>query len=97
MFKIPRQEYTAELNEPAVKRVCRVWWIAAVVRVLGLIEQTLRNRVSTAKAGKLNPQGAKSITSEEMERSRARAENSRLRMESEILRKAAAHFANDVL
>ena len=97
MFKIPRQEYTAEFKELAVKRVRSGQGIAAVARELGLVEQTLRNWVSAAKAGKLNPAGTKAITPEQMELSRVRAENARLRMELEIIKKAAAYFAKDVL
>ena len=97
MFKIPKQEYTAEFKELAVKRVRSGQGIAAVARELGLVEQTLRNWVKAAKAGKLNPLGVKSITPEQMELSRMRAENARLRMELEIVKKAAAYFAKDVL
>ena len=42
--------------------------------------------MKAAKAGKLHPPGAKSITPEQMELSRVRAENARLRMENEILK-----------
>ena len=63
---------------------------------MGLVEQTLRNWVKAAKAGKLNASGAKPVTPEEMELSRLRAENARLRMECEILKKATAYFAKDV-
>lgn len=97
MFKIPRQEYTPEFKELAVKRVRSGQGIAAVARELGLVEQTLRNWVSAAKAGKLNAAGTKAITPEQMELSRVRAENARLRMENAILKKAAAYFAKDVL
>jgi transposase len=97
MFKIPKQEYTAEFKELAVKRVRSGQGIAAVARELGLVEQTLRNWVQAAKAGKLNPAGTKTITPEQMELSRMRAENARLRMELEIVKKAAAYFAKDVL
>lgn len=97
MFKIPRPEYTAEFKELAVKRVKDGQGIAAVAKDLGLIEQTLRNWVKAAKAGKLNPPGAKKITPEQMELSRVRAENARLRMENEILKKATAYFAKDAL
>jgi transposase len=68
-----------------------------VAKELGLVEQTLRNWVKAAKAGKLNAPGAKAITPEEMELSRMRAENARLRMELEIIKKAAAYFAKDAL
>ena len=97
MFKIPKQEYTAEFKELAVKRVKSGQGIGVVAKDLGLIEQTLRNWVKAAKAGKLNSPGAKKVTPEEMELSRLRAENARLRMECEILKKATAYFAKDVL
>jgi len=97
MFKIPKQEYTAEFKELAVKRVKSGQSIGAVAKELGLVEQTLRNWVKAAKAGRLHPPGAKAITPEEMELSRVRAENARLRMENEILKKATAYFAKDAL
>lgn len=97
MFKIPKQEYTAEFKESAVKRVKSGQGIGAVARDLGLVEQTLRNWVKAAKAGKLNPPDAKKVSPEQMELSRLRAENARLRMECEILKKATAYFAKDAL
>ena len=97
MFKIPKQEYTAEFKELAVKRVKDGQGIGPVARDLGLIEQTLRNWVKAAKQGKLNAPGGKAVTPEQMELSRVRAENARLRMENEILKKATAYFAKDAL
>ncbi|MBE7521964.1 MAG: IS3 family transposase [Burkholderiales bacterium] len=88
MFKVPKQEFTAEFKELAVKRVRSGQGVAVVARDLGLVEQTLRNWVKAAKAGKLNPPGAKAITPEQMELSRVRAENARLRMENEIPKKS---------
>ena len=44
-LKIPKQEYTAEFKELAVKRVKAGQGIGAVARELGLVEQTLRNWV----------------------------------------------------
>ena len=85
MFKIPKQEYTAEFKELAVKRVKTGQGIAAVARDLGLVEQTLRNWMKAARNGKLNPPSGKAVTPEQMELSRMRAENARLRMENEIL------------
>ena len=70
--------------------------MGAVARDLGLVEQTLHNWVKAAKAGKLQVPGAKAVTPEQMELSRVRAENARLRMENEILKKAA-YFAKDAL
>ena len=97
MFKIPKPEYTAEFKQLAVERVKDVQRFGAVAEDLGLNEQTLRNWVKAAKAGKLNPAGAKKVTPEQMELSRMRAENAQLRMENEILKKATAYFAKDAL
>lgn len=97
MKKIPKQEYTTEFKELAVKRVKDGQTAGAVARDLGLIEQTLRNWVKAAAAGKLNGAGAKVVTPEQMELSRLRAENVRLKRECEILKKATAYFAKDTL
>jgi transposase len=97
MFKLPKQEYTAEFKELAAKRVKSGETVGAVARDLGLVEQTLRNWVKAAKAGKLHAPGAKTVTPEQMELSRVRAENVRLRMELEIAKKAAAYFAKELL
>lgn len=96
-LKIPKQEYTAEFKELAVKRVNAGQGIGAVARELSLVEQTLRNWVKAAKAGKLNGAGAKAVTPEQMELSRLRAENIRLQRQVEILKKATAFFAKDAL
>jgi len=80
-----------------VKRVTSGQGITAVAKDLGLVEQTLRNWVKAAKHGKLNAPGGKAVTPEQMELSRMRAENARLRMENEILKKATAYFAKDAL
>lgn len=68
-MKIPKQEYTAEFKELAVKRVGAGQSVGAVARELGLVEQTLRNWVKAAAAGKLNGAGAKVVTPEQMEQS----------------------------
>jgi len=57
----------------------------------------LRNWVKAAAEGKLNGAGGRVVTPEEMELSRLRAENLRLKRENEILKKATAYFARDVL
>ena len=95
-MKIPKREYTAEFKELAVKRVKDGQTAGAVAKDLGLVEQTLRNWVKAAKAGKLNGASAKAVTPEQMELSRLRAENIRLKRECEILKKATAYFARDV-
>ena len=96
MKTIPKQQYTAEFKEQAVKHAQAVG-VGAASRELGLVEQTLRNWVKAADAGKLVGAGAKPVTPEQMELSRLRAENARLKMHVEILKKATAYFAKDAL
>jgi len=97
MKKIPKQEYTTEFKELAIKRVKDGLSIGAVAKELGMDEQTLRNWVKAAAAGKLTGAGARIVTPEQMELSRLRAENVRLKRECEILKKATAYFARDTL
>jgi len=96
MIKIPKQEYTAEFKELAVKRINEGLTPGGVSKELGVSDQTLRNWVKAAGAGKLNGAGAKVVTPEQMELSRLRTENVRLKRENEILKKATAYFARDV-
>ena len=96
-MKIPKQEYTQEFKELSVKRVKSGQPVSAVAKDLGLVEQTLRNWVKAAAAGKLNGAGAKVVTPEQMELSRLRADNMRLKRECEILKKATAYFARETL
>ena len=96
-MKLSKQAYTPEFKELAVKRVKDGQSIGTVVRDLGLSDQTLRNWVKAAAEGKLNGAGSKVVTPEAMELSRLRAENGRLKRELEILKKATAYFARDVL
>ena len=96
-MKLSKQAYTAEFKELAVKRVRSGQSISAVTKDLGLSDQTLRNWVKAAAEGKLNGAGSRVVTPEEMELSRLRAENGRLKRELEIIKKAAAYFAKDAL
>jgi len=83
--KIPKQEYTPEFREQAVKRAKEVGARVAA-RELGQIDQTLRNWVKAAAAGKLTAVDAKPVTPEQMELSRLRAENARLKMHVDIVK-----------
>lgn len=96
-MKISKQAYTAEFKELAVKRVKDGQSVSVVCKELGLSDQTLRNWIKAAAEGKLGGSGSKAVTPEEMELSRLRAENLRLKRENEILKKATAYFARDVL
>ena len=94
---IPKQQYTTEFKKLAVTRVREGQSAGAVAKELGLIEQTRRNWVKAAAAGTLNGAGARVVTPEQMELSRLRAENVRLKRENEILKKATAYVARDTL
>ena len=61
------------------------------------MSRRLRNWVKAAAAGKLVGAGAKPATPEQMELSRLRAENARLKMHVDILKKVTAYFAKDAL
>jgi len=97
MKKIPNQEYTSEFRELAVKRVKDGLTPGAAAKELGVNHQTLRNWVKAAASGKLKGAGAKIVTPEQMELSKLRAENIRLKRECEILKKATAYFARETL
>lgn len=58
-MKIPKQAYTLEFKELAVKRVKDGQSLARVAKELGLVEQTLRNWVKAAAAGQLAGAGGK--------------------------------------
>ena len=96
-MKISRGSYTVEFKELAVKRVKAGESIPAAADALGLNDQTLRNWIQAAHAGKLKGAGSKVVTPEAMELSRLRAENAQLKREVDIIKKAAAYFAKDIL
>ena len=96
-MKLPKQAYTAEFKEQAVAQVASGRKVSAVAKELGMSEQTLRNWIKAAGDGKLTGAGSKTVTPEQMELSRLRAENARLKRDMEIVKKAAAYFAKDVL
>jgi transposase len=72
--------------------------IRKVAREIGVPEQSIRNWVKAQAERKLgNAEKGKPIAAEQMEIPRLRAENARLKMEAEILRKAAGYFAKESL
>ena len=74
-----------------------------MVKELGLGDQTLRNGVKESAKGMLKGAGSRDVIPEEMELSRLRAENLRLKRENGILmardnvEKSTMYFARDVL
>ena len=98
MKKIPNAAYTLEFKLEALRRVRGGEPVRKVAREVGVPEQSIRNWVKAQAAGKLGVvTGGKPITPEQMEISRLRSENARLKMEAEILKKAAAYFARESL
>jgi len=99
MQRIPRRRYTAEFRAEAVKLVVeQKVGLTEAARRLDLPAKSLANWVRAARAGKpMEGRTTHPVTDLEAEVSRLRAENARLKMEREILRKAAAYFAKDAL
>jgi len=97
---IPQGRYTREFRQEAVKLVvedkisCR-----EAAQRLSLAPSTLAYWVKAYKQGKLGDVGKtlKPLTEVEMELARVKKENSTLKLENEILKKAAAYFARESL
>lgn len=97
MKRVPKVAYTLEFKFEALRRVRSGEAVRKVAREIGVPEQSIRNWVKAQAEGKLGSADAKRITPEQMEISRLRAENARLKMEMEIVKKAAAYFARESL
>ena len=69
--------------------------IAAVGATLGVPAQSISNWVKAELDGKLGAADMQPVSPEQMELARLRAEVARLKMERDILKKAAAYFAKD--
>ena len=93
----PRGKYTLEFKLEAVRLVKGGQAAAVTAKVLGMPKQTLENWVRLSEKGQLKGAGDKLVSAEQMELARLRAENARLRMERDILKKATAYFAKESL
>jgi len=100
MKRVPRGRYTKEFREEAVKLVIeeKLSWAEAAHR-LSLPTSTLANWVKAYKSGKLGDIGKtyRPLTEVEMELARAKKELAVVKMERDILKKAAAYFARESL
>ena len=92
-----RGSYTIEFKLEAVRLVSAGQAVAVTAKVLSIPTQTLDNWVRLSKKGALKGAGDKPVSVEQMELARLRAENARLRMERDILKKATAYFARESL
>jgi transposase len=99
MKGLPRQNYTKEFKEEAVKLVTEQGLsISEAARRLSIPNQSLSKWLSKAKAGKTQDSGrGKEVSDRDAEISRLRRENAELRMERDILKKATAYFAKGSL
>jgi transposase len=100
MERLPRGKYTKEFREEAIKLITEEKLsYPEAGRRLQLAPTTLMNWVKASKAGKLGEIGKsyRPLTEVEMELARVKKENATLKMECEILKKAAAYFARESL
>ena len=100
MRGVPQGRYTREFRQEAVKLVIeqKLSWAKAASQ-LSLPTSTLGNWVRAYQKGKLGEIGKtyRPLTEIETELARVKKENSTLKMENEILKKAAAYFARESL
>jgi len=97
---IPQGRYTKEFREEAVKLVTEEdLSLPEAARRLSLPTSTLANWVKAYKAGKLGDVGKtyRPLTEVEMELARTKRELAQVKMERDILKKAAAYFARESL
>jgi len=100
MERIPHGKYTKEFRQQAVQLVIQEnLSIPEAARRLNLPTNTLDNWMRKYKAGKLGEIGKnyRPLTEVEMELARLKKELATVKMERDILKKAAAYFAKESL
>jgi len=100
MKGIPQGRYTKEFREEAVKLITEEKLsLPEAARRLSLPPSTLGNWVKQFKAGRLGEIGKtyRPLTEIEMDLARTKRELAEVRMERDILKKAAAYFAKESL
>ena len=96
MKTVPKRAYTPEFRDAAVRQVLDGGRsIASVARSLEMSSKSLANWVYQARKGQAIVKRAPTQPMSELEAelSRLRQENAKLKVEKEILKKAAAYFA----
>jgi len=95
MQSIPRRTYTDDFRAQAVE-LAEAIGCAKAARQLDMSVKTLGNWLVAARAGRpLSTTARPPVGGLESEVARLRAENATLKMEREILKKAAAFFARE--
>ena len=100
MERVPHGKYTKEFRQEAVQLVLQEKLsIPEAARRLNLPTNTLDNWMRKYKAGKLDEigQNYRPLTEIELELARTRRELAVVKMERDILKKAAAYFAKESL
>ena len=100
MPRLPQGKYTREFREEAVKLVIEEHLgIKEGAERLNLPISTLATWLKQNRSGKLVDVGKnfRPLTELELELARTKKENALLKMENEILKKAAAYFARESL
>ncbi len=100
MKGIPQGRYTKEFREEAIKLVTEERLsLPEAARRLSLAPSTLSYWVKAHKGGKLGVIGKsfRPLTEIEMELARTKKELAEVKMERDILKKAAAYFAKESL
>ena len=92
-----KAQYTSEFKQEAVRLVKSGKSALSVAKILNMPHQTLENWLRLDRTAKLVGVDHKPVTAEQMELTRLRAENARLKMERDILKKATAYFAKEHL
>ena len=102
-MKGTKRKFTLEFREEAVRLVFQErMTVLEAARRLEINEKTLGNWVRAVRLGKMprtsagaSDRKSPSVSELEMEVSKLRAENARLKMEKEILKKATAFFVKE--
>ena len=98
MKRIPQGRYSKEFREESVKLVIdQDLGIPEVSRRLEVPKSTVSNWVKASKAGKLGNIGKNrpELSDTELELARLKRELAQVKMERDILKKAAAYFAKE--
>ena len=94
----PDRKYTVEFREAAVRQVLDgKRSVPQVARSLEMSDKTLANWVMRVRKGQplVKRAPAQPVSDVQAELARLRQENARLKLEKEILKKAAAYFAKE--
>ena len=95
--KQSKAQHTIELKQEAIRMVKSGQPAMQVASAIGMPHQTLDNWLRADKLGKLSGAGERIVTLEQIELTRLRAKNARLKMERDILKKATTYFVQELL